>query len=207
MRLPPLPASIFAGLLSVCVLGAVWLVVLQSLSPRQVTPDDSSPRSSTVIPQHDGPAQSQPNPSLAEMPDLVPQPSSAPVPVSSPPLRTSMPERIPSSEESEAVCRAELEALCRDASPQGGARRRCIEEKARQLAPVCQTMLRERLMQLKTFASNMKMACEEDARRLCRSVSRRRGAMVQCLEDHSNQLSAGCARTLAQRNSGREHEQ
>ena len=92
-------------------------------------------------------------------------------------------------------CEAEIEQLCPD-SPDGSARMRCLEQRARQLPPLCHGQLRERFVKWKEARSRLMAACDEDAKRFCRAVKPGRGQILQCLQSHAPEVSDRCYQTL-----------
>lgn len=94
----------------------------------------------------------------------------------------------------EMKCEAELQQVCPD-SLQGGDRRRCMEQRAKHLPSPCQSMIRRQLVRFKE-QSGQALACAEDVRRFCREVQSGEGQMLQCLQDHAQDVSDGCYATL-----------
>lgn len=94
----------------------------------------------------------------------------------------------------EMKCEAELQQVCPD-SLQGGDRQRCMEQRAKHLPSPCQSMIRRQLVRFKE-QSGQALACAEDVRRFCREVQSGEGQMLQCLQDHAQDVSDGCYATL-----------
>ncbi|HJU06624.1 MAG TPA: cysteine rich repeat-containing protein [Nitrospiraceae bacterium] len=93
---------------------------------------------------------------------------------------------------------AELEKLCPNAHT-GAARRTCFQENERRLSGTCRRQLDAMALRIKEDMQQFKTACEGDAKRLCRTVERGEGGMLQCLEDNSRDLSDGCYQALRTR--------
>jgi hypothetical protein len=92
-------------------------------------------------------------------------------------------------------CEADIEQLCHD-SPNGSARTRCLEQRAKQLPPLCQSQLSERFVKRKDDRSRLMAACDEDAKRFCRAVKSGSGKIFECLQSHAQKVSARCYQTL-----------
>lgn len=94
----------------------------------------------------------------------------------------------------EMKCEAELQQACPD-SLQGEDRRRCLEQRAKHLPFPCQPMIRQQLVRWKERSGHA-VACADDVKRFCREVPSGEGQMVQCLQDHAQDVSDGCYATL-----------
>jgi hypothetical protein len=92
-------------------------------------------------------------------------------------------------------CEAEIEQLCPD-SPDGSARTRCLEQRAKQLSPQCQSQVRERFVKWKEDRRRLMAACDEDAKRFCRAVKLGSGQILQCLQLHASEVSDRCYETF-----------
>jgi hypothetical protein len=92
-------------------------------------------------------------------------------------------------------CEAEIEQFC-PASSDGPLRRQCIEQRMSQLAPPCQQLIRERFVKWREERTRMISACQEDVRRYCTSITPGSGNLVQCLQDHAQDVSDRCYQTL-----------
>jgi Cysteine rich repeat len=91
-------------------------------------------------------------------------------------------------------CEADIEQLCPD--PEGPARTRCLQRRAKQLPPLCQSQLHERFVKWKEERSRLIAACDEDVRRFCRAVKPASGQILQCLQSHNQEVSDRCYQTL-----------
>ena len=94
----------------------------------------------------------------------------------------------------EMKCEAELQQACPD-SLQGEDRRRCMEQRAKHLPSPCQSMIRQQLVRWKERSGHA-VACADDVKRFCREVPSGEGQMLQCLQDHAQDVSDGCYATL-----------
>jgi len=92
-------------------------------------------------------------------------------------------------------CEAEIDQLCPD-SLDSSARTRCLEQRAQQLTPPCQSQLHERFVKGKEDRSRLIAACDEDIRRFCRAVKTGSGEILQCLQSHGQEVSDRCYQIL-----------
>jgi len=92
-------------------------------------------------------------------------------------------------------CEAEIEQLCPD-SAEGPGRARCLERRAKDLPLPCQSYLRERFVKWKEDRSRTMAACQEDVRRLCATMRPGDGRVMQCLQEHAQEVSDRCYQTL-----------
>lgn len=94
----------------------------------------------------------------------------------------------------EMKCEAELQQVCPDRL-QGGDRRRCMEQRAKHLPSACQSIVRQQLVRWKEQSGDA-VACADDVKRFCRDIQPEEGRMLQCLQDHAQDVSEGCYATL-----------
>lgn len=94
----------------------------------------------------------------------------------------------------EMKCEAELQQVCPD-TVQGEDRRRCMEQRVKQLPSPCQSMIRQQLVRWKEQSGHA-LACADDVKRFCRDLQPGDGQMLQCLQDHAQDVSDGCYATL-----------
>ena len=92
-------------------------------------------------------------------------------------------------------CEADIEQLCPD-SPDGSARMRCLQQRAKQLPPLCQNQLHERFVKWKEDRSRLMAACDVDIKQFCRAVEPGSGQILQCLQAHGQEVSDRCHQTL-----------
>ena len=92
-------------------------------------------------------------------------------------------------------CEADIEQLCPD-SLDGSVRTRCLQQRAKQLPPLCQSQLQERFVKWKEDRSRLMAACGEDVKRFCRAVKPGSGQILQCLQSHDQEVSDRCYQTL-----------
>ena len=94
----------------------------------------------------------------------------------------------------EMKCEAELQQVCPD-SLQGEERQRCMAQRIKQFPATCQAMVRQRLVRFKEQSGHA-LACADDVKRWCRDVQPGDGQVLQCLQDHAQDVSDGCYATL-----------
>jgi Cysteine rich repeat len=185
---------IFAVLFTVLGLGLVWLTVVFSLPSEQ----ELSAREQRLTPRAVVASESQPmsEPTLdLSIPGV---PSGAPVsPNQNQPDNISGVSSIITTQhgphEAQIAylrCEAEIGRLCPD-SPEGPARRQCLEKQEQKLSMPCQQQLRERFVRWKQERRRLVTSCQADVKRWCSSVRAGEGQILQCLH-----LSDRCYETL-----------
>ncbi len=174
--------SLVVGLLTLVVLGVVWGTVVLNLPRQEKSPAPQPSSGLSTLP-------APPSPPVVESPAPAPEVSIAEIPKVEP---------APISASVELKCQAEVEQLCPEGGP-GGDRRRCLQNKGRHLSAVCQRVAQDRMVRVKEEAQRMRAACEADVRRFCRNVPPGPGRILQCLEEHAQDVSEQCYRTLPRR--------
>jgi hypothetical protein len=92
-------------------------------------------------------------------------------------------------------CEADVEQLCPD-SLDGSTRTRCLQQRVKQLPPLCQNQLKEQFVKWKEDRNRVMAACDEDVRRFCRAMKPGGGQIFQCLQSHGQEVSDRCYQTL-----------
>jgi hypothetical protein len=184
-RPPRLSSSIIVWVLSAVVLGTAWAVLLLNY-PKQ---EDGS------VVTHSQPLPSPPPAQTSSADHLSPPPPTAPG-IVLPSMLEKL--RVRQQEEEELKCEAQLENLC-PYTLLGDDRRRCIQDNEPKFPPSCQGLIQRRLAHMKESLQHLKVACEADARRFCRTVQGGGGRILQCLEDHAQEISDGCFQALPKR--------
>ena len=191
-----------AGAITILGLGLVWVTVATNFPSQAELSSDALPAETRQAARPSSP-QSAPPPLDLTIPTSPPLPSEAAM--SRPdddrsrdssveaPIVTGLDTR--SLQASRLKCEAEIEQLCPD-SPDGSARTRCLEQRAKQLPPLCQSQLHERFVKWKEDESRLMAACEEDVKRFCRAVKPGSGQMLQCLQSHGQEVSDRCYQTF-----------
>lgn len=94
----------------------------------------------------------------------------------------------------EVRCEAQVLEFCPDALA-GEERRRCMMQRMRELAPLCQQITRQRMMRWKV-AEGYRSACAADIRRVCLTAEPGEGRLLACLQEHEQDLSEPCYQSL-----------
>ena len=94
----------------------------------------------------------------------------------------------------EVKCDAAIQQYCPDTLA-GEDRRRCVMQRFKRLDASCQQIVQQRLVRWKE-ADEYKVACAVDAKRFCRTVPAVDGRILQCLQEHEQDLSEGCYQSL-----------
>jgi hypothetical protein len=189
---------IVAVIVTVLGLGLAWLTVVFSLPSKQ----EFSARELRLTPRTvvASEAQTMSKPTLdLSIPGM---PSGAPVPPdqNQPDNTGGVSSAVAQHDPREAQiahlrCEAEIGQVCPD-SPEGPARRQCLEKQEQKLSMPCQQQLRERFVKWKEERRRLFMACQADVKRWCASVKPGEGQVLQCLQGHSQDLSDRCYETL-----------
>jgi Cysteine rich repeat len=189
---------IFAVIFTALGLGLVWLTVVFSLPSEQ----EFSAREPRVTPRTTvaSEAQTMSEPTLdLSIPGV---PSGGPVPPdqNQPDNTTGVSSAVSQHDPREAQiahlrCEAEIGQLCPDL-PEGPARKQCLEKQERKLSTPCQRQLRERFVKWKEERRRLVTACQADVKRWCASIKPGEGQILQCLQDHVQDLSDRCYETL-----------
>jgi len=106
----------------------------------------------------------------------------------------SVPRESRAGKIAEVKCDAEIQQYCPD-SLAGEDRRRCVIQRLKRFDASCQQIVQQRLVRWKE-ADGYRVACVADVRRFCRSVPAADGRVLQCLQEHEQDLSEGCYQSL-----------
>lgn len=106
----------------------------------------------------------------------------------------SVPRDRRAKEIAEVKCEAEVQQYCPD-SLEGENRRRCVVQRLKRLDAPCQQIVQQRLVRWRE-AESYKHACIEDMKRVCPTVQPGDGRILQCLQEHEQDLSEGCYQSL-----------
>ena len=106
----------------------------------------------------------------------------------------SVPRDRRAKEIAEVKCEAEVQRYCPD-SLEGENRRRCVVQRLKRLDAPCQQIVQQRLVRWRE-AESYKHACIEDMKRVCPTVQPGDGRILQCLQEHEQDLSEGCYQSL-----------
>ena len=191
---------VYLWLVTALSLGLVWGTIVSSFPSQQELTASDPPRTAAA-----------PVPSPATVPTLdltIPtsplwpsrdqsavQPENVPVQRSQTDSSIEMVIDPRSQQITKLKCEAEIEQFC-PGSSDGPARRQCIEQRMHQLALPCQQLMRERFVKWREERTRMIMACQEDVRRYCVSITPGSGKVLQCLQEHAQEISDRCYQTL-----------
>ena len=106
----------------------------------------------------------------------------------------SVPRDRRAKEIAEVKCEAEVQQYCPD-SLEGEDRRRCVMQRLKRLDAPCQQIVQKRLVRWRE-AESYKHACIEDMKRVCPTVQPGDGRILQCLQEHEQDLSEVCYQSL-----------
>ena len=191
-----------AGIVTILGLGLVWVTVATNFPSQEELSSAALPTETRQAVRPSSPLSTPPTLDLT-IPISPPLPSEAAV---------SRPDEARSRDSSVAApvvpgldpralqatrlqCDADIEQLCPD-SPDGAARTRCLQQRAKQLPPLCQSQLHERFVKWKENRSRLMAACDEDVKRFCRAVKPGSGQILQCLQSHGQEVSDRCYQTF-----------
>jgi hypothetical protein len=68
-------------------------------------------------------------------------------------------------------------------------------QRLKRLEPSCQQIVRQRLVRWKE-ADGYRVACAEDVKRFCLAAEPGDGRILQCLQEHEQDLAEGCYQSL-----------
>jgi len=103
-------------------------------------------------------------------------------------------EEIRTKQVAEMKCEADLQQSCPEDLPDDE-RRRCMEQRAKRVPAACQAMIRQRLVRWKESTGDLP-ACAEDAKQFCADLPPGDGRVLQCLQDHAQDVSDRCYAAL-----------
>jgi hypothetical protein len=191
-----------AGAITILGLGLVWVTVATNFPPQEELSSAALPAETRQAARPSSPPSAPPTLDFT-IPTSPPLPSEAAM--SKPdddrsrdssveaPVVTRLNPLTPQA--TRLQCEADIEQLCPD-SPDGSARTRCLQQRANELPPLCQSQLHERFVKWKEDRSRLMAACDEDVKRFCRAVKPGGGQMLQCLQSHGQEVSDQCYQTF-----------
>jgi len=186
---------ILAGAVTFMGLGLVWMAIVSSLpSEQDLSAKELSLRQGTAsVTMFKTPPEPTLDLSIPGVPPVPPVPPERSQPTTAPSTVARLDPRA--VQVARLRCEAEAEQLCPE-SPEGLARKQCQERRMQQLPAPCQLQLRERLVKWKEERSRLTAACEADMNRFCSAVKPGSRQMLQCLQEHAQELSDRCYGTL-----------
>lgn len=98
-------------------------------------------------------------------------------------------------------CHLDRQRLCGHVAD-ADAQRLCLFERRADASPACRARIAAS-SDRRARIPDARIACSDDASRLCAGVELGRGNLGRCLHDHEAELSAGCRDALRMRSEGR----
>ena|SRR5882724_3164898 len=95
----------------------------------------------------------------------------------------------------EGACKADVQKLCGDVKPGGGAIKDCMKAHEAELSAGC----KENMAEGKEKMKEVKEACQADIKQFCANVTPGEGREFACLHSYSDKISAGCKAALPKR--------
>jgi hypothetical protein len=195
-------SRIIAGAITILGLGLVWVTVVINFPSQEELSSAALPVATRQAADPSSPLSAPPTLDLT-IPTSPPLPSEAAMSrpndnrsrdssVEAPIVRRLDPHAL---QVTRLKCEADIEQLCPD-SPDGSARTRCLQQRAKQLPLLCQSQLHERFVKWKEDRSRLMAACDEDVKQFCRAVEPGSGQIFQCLQSHGQEVSDQCYQTL-----------
>ena len=195
-------SGIIAGAMTIFGLGLVWVTVVTNFPSQEELSSAALSAESRQVARPSSPLSAPPTLDLTI-------PTSPPLPSEAAMSRPDDDRLRDSSAEAPVVtrldpralqaarlqCEEDIEQLCPD-SPDGPARTRCLQQRAKQLPPLCQSQLHERFVKWKEDRSRLMAACDEDVKRFCSAVKPEGGQILQCLQSHGQEVSDRCYQTF-----------
>ena len=195
-------SGIIAGAMTIFGLGLVWVTVVTNFPSQEELSSAALSAESRQVARPSSPLSAPPTLDLTI-------PTSPPLPSEAAMSRPDDDRLRDSSAEAPVVtrldpralqaarlqCEEDIEQLCPD-SPDGPARTRCLQQRAKQLPPLCQSQLHERFVKWKEDRSRLMAACDEDVKRFCSAVKPEGGQILQCLQSHGQEVSDPCYQTF-----------
>jgi len=195
-------SGFFAWAITILGLGLVWVTVSANLPSQEELLSDEMPGATGQV--------SSLSPSLHAPPPLdLTIPGSPSPPQDTSPSRLQQEQSHDPSADAPVVtrldhsrlqatrlkCEAEIDQLC-PGGPEGSDRAGCLEQRAKQLTPPCQSQLHERFVKWREDRNRLIAACDEDIRRFCGAVKLGNGEILQCLQSHGQEVSDRCYQIL-----------
>jgi len=94
----------------------------------------------------------------------------------------------------ELKCDAEVQRRCPE-SLSGNDRQECVVHHIKEWLPACQHIVRQRLVRWKE-ADSYRVICAGDVERVCRGMKAGEDRVLQCLQEHAQNISEPCYQSL-----------
>jgi Cysteine rich repeat len=98
------------------------------------------------------------------------------------------------------ACADDVKQFCQSVQPGSGRIVQCLKTHETDLSAACQDRLQaaqSRRQEVRTHAQAIHQACESDRATLCHDAGSGSGHLLQCLQQHTADLSAECQAALA----------
>jgi hypothetical protein len=102
---------------------------------------------------------------------------------------------VASAEQAEKSCADDAAKLCNGVEKGEGRVAKCLKEHKDELSPGCKKNIHE----MKEKTKEMKEACKDDAKKLCKDAKPGGGRIMQCLKQHESDLSPECKEEMGHR--------
>ena len=95
-------------------------------------------------------------------------------------------------------CADDITKFCKDVKPGGGRIIACLNEHQKDLSASCKDKIAEyrKNSQNSMNGTNMKKVCQGDVTQFCKDVKPGGGRIIECLKEHSAELSRECKESL-----------
>jgi len=94
------------------------------------------------------------------------------------------------------ACGPDVERLCKGVPPGEGRILACLEEHRDEISPICLERARAEIDKVRSKIQNWQQACGADVQKHCKGVPPGQGRILNCLRQHSGQVSPACRDTL-----------
>lgn len=192
--------GMYSWLVTTIGLGLVWGVIVTSFPSQQELTAIDPPRAAAAPASPPVPVPTldltiPTSPPLSSQDQSVVQQGGAPAQGSQADIPTQTVLDSRSQQVVKLKCEAEIQNVC-PASSDGPAHRQCIEQRMSQLALPCQHLIQKRFVKWREERTRLIAACQDDMRRYCTSMTPGSGSLVQCLQEHAQDVSDRCYQTL-----------
>lgn len=89
-------------------------------------------------------------------------------------------------------CAADVKKLCKDVKPGEGRIMQCMKEHSKELSPECKADMDKKKEQHNGDVHQKQEACKGDVDKFCKDIKPGGGRIMQCLKQHSADLSPDC---------------
>ncbi len=93
-------------------------------------------------------------------------------------------------------CATDVKKFCKDVKPGEGRIMQCMQEHSNELSAECKADMNQKKEQHHGEAHQKQEACKGDVEKFCKDVQPGGGRIMQCLKQHSSELSPICKNTF-----------